>query len=130
MPKEMSLNDPLSGAEIKQIALLKFADALNRDCTLNDDLTYPGFHLKFDATISYVRSTTQPTMMWKDEFVGEKVGGEIEAKSFPIEYKTDSPNTAREENDLPIPVMIQTPTGPKRQKVAFQKPVIHGKQKN
>lgn len=108
MAKEKTLNDPLSGAEIKEIATCKFREALDRDCTLTDDKTYPGFHLKFEATISYLRQTAeQPTMMWGETAVGE--------------YRIESPNQAREDHDLPIPVVVQTPTGEKREKVKFMK---------
>ena len=119
MPLEQSLNDPLSGAEIKQICVQKFADALDRDCTLVDDVAYPGFHIKLEATIRFTRSRTQNTAVWADHKQGSVE--DADENLAQVEYETDSPNRAREENDLPLPVMIQTPTGPKRQKVKFQK---------
>lgn len=121
MPREISLNDPLSGAEIKQICVQKFADSLDRDSTLTDDFTYPGFTLKFEATIGFLRSTTTSTMVWGNSVNGKNPGTDAQQVPVNVEYKTDSPNTAREENDLPLPVMVQTPSGPKRQKVKFQR---------
>lgn len=123
MPREVSLNDPLSGAEIKAIAVQKFSEALDRDTTLVDDVTYPGFSLKFEAHIVFLRATTPGTMVWNESVVGDKpVGEDVADETVAGEYATDSPNTAREENNLPLPVMVQTPAGPKRQKVKFQKP--------
>jgi hypothetical protein len=122
----MSLNDPLSGAEIKQIIMMKVADALDRDCTLQDDICYPGFSLKFDAKIGYVRSVTPGTVIWGVENQGEPPANEEVVAEL---YETNSPNTAREENNLPIPVMIQTPAGPRREKVRFKKADAYGTKK-
>lgn len=128
MPREVSLNDPLSGAEIKAICVQKFSDALDRDTTLVGDITYPGFSLSFSAHLKYLRSTTAGTMVWADTTTGEAPAGDSVATDVVQgEYATDSPNTAREENDLPLPVMVQTPSGPKRQKVKFAKPHVKAK---
>lgn len=128
MPREMTLNDPLSGAEIKMICVQKFAEALDKDCTLADDITYPGFNLKFSATIMYVRSATPGTLVWGDKTIGEKPQGEVDTTTIGDQYETNEPNRAREDNDLPIPVIVQTPSGPKREKVRFDKSA-YGKQK-
>jgi hypothetical protein len=126
MPKELTLNDPLCGAEIKQIAVQKFADALDRDCTLVDDLTYPGFTIDFEARIHYMRSITSGTLVWGKGQAGE-VPKDGEPETIKGTYVAVAPNVAREENNLPIPVMVQTPSGPKRQKVRFQKPESYKK---
>jgi hypothetical protein len=127
MPREMTLNDPLCGAEIKSIAVQKFADALDRDCTLVDDLTYAGFTLKFEATIGFLRSNTAPTLVWGNVAQGEQQSDNQQRDLVKDEYAASAPNVAREENNLPIPVMVQTPSGPKRQKVRFQKPEAYKK---
>lgn len=129
MAREQTLNDPLSGAEIKEIAVRKFAEALNRDCTLVDDLTYPGFTLNFMGNISYPRTTTSPTQVWGVHHEGVVNGPDAEAVAdgFKGIYETDSPNGAREENNLPIPVMVQTPSGLRREKVKFQIPSAYVK---
>ena len=127
MPKETSLNDPLAGAEIKNIILSKVSDALDRDLTLGDDIAYAGFIVKFEAKIGFVRSTTFPTMVWGVEAKGETPTA---VETITVEYQTDSPNRAREENNLPIPVMVQTPSGPRREKVRFQKPAAYKAKKN
>lgn len=121
--REVSLNDPLSGDEIKAICIQKFADALDRDSTLTGDFTYPGFSLKFEATIGFVRASIAGTMVWQDTVVGEKPKDGSVADSVAGNYTApDSPNLAREENNLPMPVMINTPSGPKRQKVKYVRP--------
>jgi hypothetical protein len=37
-------------------------------------------------------------------------------------YTSDSPNTAREDHSLPIPVMVQTPSGKERRKIHVNQP--------
>jgi hypothetical protein len=131
MPAEKTLNDPLCGAEIKQIIVGKIADALDRDCTLQDDVCYPGFSVNFELKLTYVRSITPGTLVWGSETVlpdPENVGEVVDEK-VTGDYKTDSPNTAREENDLPIPVMVNTHAGPRREKVRFKRPELYAKKK-
>ena len=106
------------------IIMQKVADALDRDLTLGDDLAYAGFSLKFEAKIAFVRSTTAPTLVWGVIYTQEDMTS-AENGAAVAEYQTDSPNTAREENNLPIPVMVQTPSGPRREKVRFQKPAAY-----
>lgn len=135
--KEQVLNDPLSGSEIKEIILQQISAALDKDCTLVDDLAYPGFGLKFSLDLTYLRSPVPKTMIWGeasgghdpdapfDPFAsGVRLGeGQVAQESVFGDYQTDSPNTARQDHDLGIPVMIQTPAGPKRRKVKFQQGV-------
>lgn len=115
--KETVLNEPLSGLEIKEIVLQRISAALDKDCTLVDDLAYPGFGLKFSVDLTYLRSPVPSTMIWGESSEGE-VGTDAEKVSG--DYQTDSPNTARQDHDLGIPVLIQTPAGPKRRRVKFQ----------
>jgi hypothetical protein len=126
MPRELTLNDPLSGAEIKEIIRQKVSQALDRDCHLVDDVQYPGFTLKFTGEIQFVRSPVGGTIIWTEHRQGLTVNGgpdtEAVVDSLTAAYATDSPNKAREESNLPLPVMVQTPSGPQRQKVKFQKP--------
>lgn len=111
-----SLNDPIDGSELKQIILERISRALDRDSTLADDIAYAGFSLSFEIRLKYLRSKTADTLVWGEEKEG------VETLDQPTEtatdtYSTDSPNTAREEHDLPVPVMVQTPNGPQRRKV-------------
>lgn len=115
--KETVLLEPLSGLEIKEIVLQRISAALDKDCTLVDDLAYPGFGLKFSVDLTYLRSPVPSTMVWGEVSEGE-VGADAEKVSG--DYQTDSPNTARQDHDLGIPVLIQTPAGPKRRRVKFQ----------
>lgn len=121
MPAEKSLNDPLDGEEIKTIILQRISDAMDRDCTLVNDVAYPGFDLKFVITIGFVRSNGQKTEVWGEHAIGTVIpDGPTEIVTG--EYQTDSPNTAREDHDMPIPVMIQTPNGPQRVKRKVGRP--------
>ena len=120
---EKTLNDPLSGAEIKQIILQEVEKRLNGDCTLNNDLAYAGFTSKFEIKISYLRSLTPPTLVWgvRGERPSEGVETE-EAGMATIDdsYTSPPPNIARTDHSLPIPVMVQTPTGPVRTRVQME----------
>lgn len=111
-----SLNDPIDGAELKAIILERISRALDRDSTLADDIAYAGFSLSFEIRLKYLRSKTADTLVWGEEKEG------VETLDQPTEtaidsYSTDSPNTAREEHGLSIPVMVTTPNGPQRRKV-------------
>ena len=123
MPRETSLNDPLSGAEIKQIILAQIEAAMDKNCTLVDDLTYPGFSLFYELKIGFVRSPTKETVVWGESREGET--GEVEAVTG--RYAEDSPNKARLDHDLPQPVMVNTPDGQRRKKVRFEKPEAYAK---
>lgn len=121
MPKEQVLNDPLAGEEIKQIILDKIQEAMNKNGPLVDDLTYAGFRVKFEIKIEFVNHPTAGTLVWGDESQGQQEG-ELTIVEAPGEYASDpSPNKTREDNDLPLPVMIQTPSGPKKHRVRINR---------
>lgn len=122
MAKEQVMNDPLCGAERKMIIMARIADALDKDCTLVDDITYADFGFSFEIKIHSPRSPSADTLMWADGLKGAEVTGTVKG-----EYLNDQPNVARNEHDLPLPVMVQTPSGPQRRKVRFQKPEAYAK---
>lgn len=122
---ELTLNDPLSGAEIKEIILQEIEKRLNGDSTLQNDLTYAGFRAKFDIRVTYVRSNVKETLVWGEteqpapEGVEVEAAGETEIKG---DYTSpDAPNLARTSHDLPVPVMISTPSGSERRKVQIER---------
>lgn len=121
---ELTLRDPLSGAEIKEILLQEIANRLDGDSTLLDDLTYAGFKAKFDIRIGFVRSLTPESLIWgnsernpEPETATEDAG----SASIHDDYTSSAPNVERTEHNLPIPVMIQTPTGMERRKVQIER---------
>lgn len=122
---EYSLNDPLTGDEIKAIILQRITDAMNRDTTLYDDIAYAGFSAKFQLDIRYIRSRTPPTMIWGAAVAGLPEGeqGVLEKTHSlePLEYSTDQPDVARQEHNMPVPVMTQTPAGPRKAMVRIEK---------
>lgn len=123
-----SLTDPIDGAELKAIILHRIAAALDKDCTLVNDIAYAGFALKYSIHIEYKRSKTPPTVIWGDLKEGDvavdtaEVGSTITHNTVEDKYESDSPNTAREEHDLPVPVMIKTPSGETRRKIHINPP--------
>ena len=126
MATERTLNDPLSGAEIKEIIMQQIETSLNGDSTLLDDIAYAGFTVNFDIKISFLRSLTKPTQVWgvggsfdqpiKSEDISSTAAIVAEHTSNP------SPDLERQNHDLPIPVMVQTPAGMERQKVRLGRP--------
>ena len=129
MPKEAILNDPLAAEEIKAIILAKIEAAMNANGTLVDDITYAGFRVKFDIKIEFINSPTPGTLVWGVGQQGEQQGEAVE-KPVSGEYQSDpSPNKTREDNDLPLPVMVQTPSGPQKRRVRIQNAKASAKKK-
>ena len=125
--REVSLNDPLSGAEIKDIIGQEIRAAMDKNCTLSNDVAYAGVTVSYELKIGFVRAPTKETLVWGNAKSGEAPTGQPEAVTGT--YASDSPNQAREEHDMPTPVLQQTPNGPRRAKVHVQKVVKSGKQK-
>lgn len=119
---ERTLNEALSGAEIKEIILQEIGKRLDGDTTLENDIAYAGFSTQFDLKISFLRSLTKPTQVWGSAAqiippseISEIVqGGELVSGSH---TSNPSPDIERQSHDLPIPVLMQTPTGMERKKV-------------
>lgn len=118
---DRTLNDPLSGAEIKAILVARFSALLDNDSTLSDDIAYAGFRSDWLVNITFLRSETPGTMSWGTANEGT-VDGENEFESLTDAYTTDSPNAAREDHDLGLPVLIQTPAGAERRIVRRGRP--------
>lgn len=117
MPKELVLNDPLAAEEIKAIVIQKIQEAMDRNGPLVDDLTYPGFRVKFDIKFEFVRSPNPGTLVWGETSKGDLTDA-VPGEGVAGEYASDpSPNKTREDNDLPLPVMVQTASGPQRRRV-------------
>lgn len=118
-----TLADPIDGAELKLMIIERVRRALDRDSTLANDIAYAGFRLDFEIKLVYKRATTATTLVWGGESGGAEpilpgeavVDGGVDR--MVDKYETDSPNAAREEHDLPIPVMVKTATGVERRKV-------------
>lgn len=121
---EKTLNEALSGGEIQEIINQEIAKRLKGDCTLAEDLSYAGFIAKFDIKIQYLRSLTKETLVWgattevRDQN-SEPAGETVISDSH---QSASSPDIERQQHDLPIPVMVQTPSGSMRQKVRIERP--------
>jgi hypothetical protein len=112
----VSENDPIDGGELKKIILERISNALDRDCTLTNDIAYAGFQLDFQITLGYKRSKTTGTLVWGN--TGEGDGGLPDAiETAKDHYESDSPNTAREAHGLPVPVMVATPAGMEKRRI-------------
>ena len=120
---ERTLNEALSGAEIKEIILQEIGKRLDGDTTLENDLAYAGFTAQFNIKIAYTRSLTKPTEIWgstEQKPAPSEIPDGIEHKEIEIHdshSSAESPDVERQNHDLPIPVMLQTPSGMERKKV-------------
>lgn len=121
-----ALNDPLNGAEIKQIVIAKVNEILNRDSTLIDDIAYAGFESDFEIRLRFKRASTKDTLAWGKVAEGSLESSADDPDDAPVEsvslhgtYETDSPGAARDEHGLPHPVLIPGPDGPRRERVVI-----------
>ena len=127
MPKEQVLNDPLAAEEIKAIVIARIEDAFSRNQALIDDVTYAGFRVKFDIKFEFVRSAVPGTLVWGEASKGDLTDA-VPGEGVAGEYASDpSPNKTREDNDLPLPVMVNTPTGPQKRRVRIQNAKVQKK---
>ncbi len=126
---QQTLNDPLDGAEKKSIILKRISDALDRDCTLGDDIAHAGFKVDFTISIKYLRTVAgAETVVWGSAVVGDiPIGDNVVTATATGTYETDSPNAAREDHDLGIPVMVATPSGTERRKIKIARPLAKTK---
>ena len=131
MPKEQVLNDPLAAEEIKAIVIARIEDAFSRNQALIDDVTYAGFRVSFEIKFQFFNSLTAGTLVWGEHQQGEKSAFEnppVTAIQVAAEYQSDpSPNRTREDNALPLPVMVNTSTGPQKRRVRIQNAKVQKK---
>jgi hypothetical protein len=116
---EKTLNEALSGSEIKEIILQEIGKRLDGDTTLENDLAYAGFKADFNIKIGFLRSLTKPTEVWGAAIsIPEGSTPPVSEKSLDGSHvSADSPDIERQSHDLPIPVLMQTPSGMERKKV-------------
>ncbi len=121
---ELTLRDPLNSAEIVEILLQEIENRLKADSTLTSDITYSGFQANFEIKLKLQRPVPVSTLVW-----GE-AGTPISPENGPTidsgevvkgEYEAGPPNVERQSHNLPVPVMIQTPTGPVKKKVHIER---------
>ena len=94
---------------------------MERNSTLIDDIAYAGFEINYEIFLKYKRSNTDGTLIWAKEKDGDT---DVEAEDEPLaavaltdSYESDVPNQAREDHNLPIPVMIPGPQGPVKERI-------------
>jgi hypothetical protein len=113
-----TLNDPISGEELKSILVQRFRALLDRDSTLINDIAYAGFESALVLNLKYKRSRSPGTLIWANDSQGDMSDdGDLIHDTLKDDYETDSPNEARDDHNLPIPTLVQGPNGPERVKV-------------
>ncbi len=132
---ERTLNEALSGSEIKEIILQEIGKRLDGDTTLENDLAYAGFTAQFTVNVAFTRSLTKPTLVWGSATQQPEAplpDGQIEFKKIGIvdtHSSAESPDVERQSHDLAIPVLMQTPAGLERTKVKIGRPFGRAKAK-
>jgi hypothetical protein len=127
MAKTDSLNEPLTGAEIKQIIRQRIEAAMNKNCTLANDIAYAGFDIDFEMRIRFLRGSSESTLVWDQHRQGDFTGFDGVEDKISGSFSVDMPDKARVEHEMEVPVLVETPTGPKRRTVRFQKPEEYSK---
>lgn len=111
MAQDKVLNLPLSSDEIIEIILQRVEKRLRADCFLAQAMTYNGFSFDFEGKIKF-----NDMMLGRETLVWDKVRAGDAPEFNPNEqvigviehYQSgDSPNKARVEHDLGIPVETQ-----------------------
>ncbi len=115
-----TLNDPLDGTEFIDIVLTRIRRALEADSVIGKDTEHPRF--SFEIKIKFPAEHTKETLVWGSE---GQVGADV--VEITDSYASDSPNRTREDHNLPIPVMVQTPSGPEKRKIHVNPPTKVGR---
>jgi hypothetical protein len=108
MAQEEVLNLPLETEEIIEIVLQRIKARMQANCHFSSAVTYNAFSA--DVTINFRLNDMnfgKTTLVWDKIELGEKVPAEapVETVSEKIE-SGDSPNAARQDADLPVPVLV------------------------
>lgn len=119
MSLETALNLPLSGREKKDIILQRFSDRLDRDCTLMDSMCHNAFSFKLSCEIQLFDMVSTQTLVWDQATIGDTSNPPAETATVTEEYKSESPNVARMEHNLDLP--IETTDGKGQKRVKFKK---------
>lgn len=107
MPNDRVLTLPLSSDEIIEIILQRIDRALRRDCFLAQAMTYNGFSFSFEGKLKFNDMMMgRETNVWDNVIEGVvNVSDPVKEDNVTESYESgDSPNRARVEHDLGIPV--------------------------
>ncbi len=121
---ELTLRDPLNSAEIVEILLQEIENRLKADSTLTSDITYSGFQANFEIKLKLQRPVPVQTLVWGEKSDGTPISPEnglTSETTVAADYEAGPPNVERQSHNLPVPVMIQTPTGPVKKKVHIER---------
>ncbi len=118
-----TLNDPLDSAEFIDVALARIRRAMEADSVIGKNVEHPRFSWEFRA--KFPAEHTKETLVWGQ--VGAPFAPGEEVVEITDTYSSDSPNRTREDHNLPIPVMVQTPSGPEKRKIHVNPPTRVGR---
>ncbi len=109
MPQEKILPLPLDSNEIIAIILQRIEKRLRADCYLHEANTYNGFSFTFEGKIKFNdMSFGKDTLVWDVMTQGEAPEPDAATMAVLENYTSgDSPNRARVEHDLDLPVQTQ-----------------------
>lgn len=106
MPTETVLNLPLNGDEVVEIILQRIETRLRANNFLNPAMTYNGFSLSFEGKLKFNDMMLgRESLVWDNTVVGDAPEETAPVEVVSTDYDSgNSPNKARVENDLPLPI--------------------------
>jgi hypothetical protein len=122
---EQVLNQPLSGAEVKECILAKIREVLNGDGRLSDFFAFPTFRFHADIGIVLQNAVEPEINRQVDGGKGPPVDyqGKVETVMVHAEQADMTPNEARVEAELEVPVLTRDEKGREVTRgVKYQKP--------
>lgn len=108
-----TLNDSIDGGEFKQIVLKRIGEAMDRDSVIGQDIEHPRFRFKIE--VQFPGAHVKETLVWGQE--GATLTEEDNVQTVVDSFESISANQTREDHDMPVPVMIQTPNGPEKRRI-------------
>jgi len=108
MAQEEVLNLPLETEEIIAIVLHRVEARMRANCHFSSAATYNAFSA--DVTINFRLNDMnfgKTTLVWDKMELGNKVSPEVPVETVQENIESGpSPNGARQDNDLPVPVRV------------------------
>lgn len=112
MPAETVLNLPLNGDEVIEIILQRIESRLRSNNFLNPAMTYNGFSLSFEGKLTFNDMMLgRQSLVWDTITAGDTPEPTASVEVISTIYDSgNSPNKARVENDLPLPIEVKEGT--------------------
>lgn len=119
---EKVLNKPLSGEEIRQMIVNQVVKMLAGDIRLAGHHAFPACSFNVKIHLELAHSQLSPVEREVSDVIGDSTGLDIDRDDKEATVPEMSPNEARVENDLPVPVLTKDEKGrPVEKKVKYSR---------